>query len=107
MPVLAFSVPLDSAWMDETMLVRNGEQLHRLLSDHRARIRAVFFGHVHSPTQQLRDGVLYASAGSVTMQLPGWPGSIAAKPSSDPLSLGNYVRIEATSVLIKTIWNVC
>jgi Icc protein len=55
---------IDCAWTDHMMLLSDGEQLHQLLLKHKAKIDGVFFGHVHSSVQLIRDGILYSSIAS-------------------------------------------
>jgi Icc protein len=66
-------LPLNSIWMDENMLVTNGEELHQALSPARDRLRGVFHGHVHQHMQTTRDGIQYYSVASVFSQFAAWP----------------------------------
>jgi Icc protein len=68
-PVLA----MNSIWMDENMLIVNGEALHGALLPARNRLRGVFHGHVHQPMQIVRDGIRYTSAASAFSQFAAWP----------------------------------
>jgi Icc protein len=74
-PPLALGIP----WIDETMLILNGGELHRRLVVVRDRLRGVFFGHIHQPLVFQRDGVLYASAPSAFAQLSGSPTDQVAR----------------------------
>ncbi len=57
--------PIQSAWIDEFLPLRNGDALHTLLREHdSARIRGVFFGHLHRQVQLFRDGILYSGISS-------------------------------------------
>jgi 3',5'-cyclic-AMP phosphodiesterase len=91
-------------WIDRTMLIRNGDLLHELLRPHRQRVRGVFFGHIHSPTFTLRDGIVYASCGSSAVHLPNWPTADAAIPSSEPVAIVQYIQITQDGVSIKPKW---
>lgn len=91
-------------WIDRTMLIRNGDAFHELLRPHRQRVRGVFFGHIHSPTCTLRDGIVYASCGSSAVHLPNWPTADAAIPSSEPVAFVQYIQITQTGVSLKPHW---
>lgn len=67
-------LPLNSIWMDNNMLIMNGEALHRALQPARRRLRGVFHGHVHQHMQSIRDGIQYFSVASVFSQFAAWPG---------------------------------
>lgn len=79
-------LPLNSIWMDENMLILNGEALHRALLPARSRLRGVFHGHVHQPMQSIRDGIQYFCAASVFAQFAAWPSDIVTRydPEHDP-----------------------
>jgi Icc protein len=97
-------VPLGSDWIDRTMLVRNGDILHRLLRSYSPRVRGVFFGHIHRSSCSLKDGILYASCGSTTMHFPNWPGARTAVPSGEPIAFAQYIQITEFGVHIKPQW---
>lgn len=97
-------IPLGCDWLDRTMLIRNGSNLHELLCCFKERIRGVFFGHVHRPAFSLRDGILYASYGSGTMHFPSWPGSSSAVMLGDPIAFAQYIQITEHGVIVKPQW---
>lgn len=66
-------LPLNSIWMDDNMLIANGEELHSALIPARNRLRGVFHGHVHQHMQTTRDGIQYYSVASVFSQFAAWP----------------------------------
>jgi len=76
-------VPLDTPWLDRgwedaagrapSMLLDRGREFRDAVAPARARLRGVFFGHVHRSFQVLEQGVLYASAPSAFAQLLAWP----------------------------------
>jgi len=68
-------IPLGCDWMDKTMLIENGFELHKILSYHRTRLRCVLFGHVHQFLQVVRDGVLYVGGPSLCAQFSLYPGA--------------------------------
>lgn len=67
------ALPMDSPWMDENMLLVNGQAFHEAIRPAAARLRGVFYGHVHQHMQTVRDGVLYVAAASVFAQFGAWP----------------------------------
>jgi len=97
-------IRLDCQWIDRTMCVENGEELHSLFRRYRDRIRGVFFGHIHRPISALVDGVLYASCGSSAMHFPNFPSQSDVEFEADPLAFANYVTIDGNSVLVKPQW---
>ena len=76
------SLKMASPWLDERMLIGNGEALHAALLPARDRLRGVFFGHLHRSVQILRDGITYCCAPSTTAQYAWrlWDD----KPEADP-----------------------
>lgn len=68
---------LYAGWMNEFLLLRNGEALHDLLVPHAGRggrLCGVFFGHIHRATQVYRDGVLYSAVSSPACEFTAYPG---------------------------------
>ena len=82
----------DSPWL-EGMRLQNGEEFHRALLPARARLRGVFFGHVHQPIHLQRDGILYTSAVSSWQTFHSFPGATdlafetAARPGFNVVTL--------------------
>jgi Icc protein len=74
-PVLA----MNSIWMDDNMLVTNGDILHQALCETAERLRGVFHGHVHQHMQSIRDGVRYTSVASAFSQFAAWPDDIEVR----------------------------
>jgi 3',5'-cyclic AMP phosphodiesterase CpdA len=62
---------MGSPWLDERMLLVNGEALHAALLPLRDRLRGVFFGHLHRSCHIVRDGITYTCAPSSSWQY-GW-----------------------------------
>ena len=75
-----------SPWLDEYMRMENGEALHQTLLPARHRLRGVFFGHIHQPSQTLRDSILYSSVLSSWYQIHSWPGQTRTtlEPDAEP-----------------------
>jgi Icc protein len=68
--------PLNSIWMDQNMLIQNGQLLHQTLLPARRRLRGVFYGHVHQHMQTMKDGILYSSVASAVSQFGAWPNDL-------------------------------
>jgi Icc protein len=92
---------LDSPWLDEAMLLLNGERLHRILKPAAPRLRGVFFGHVHRGMQVYRDGILYSSVGSTFCQFAAWPGRERPVKESPSPCFFNLVSLSAQRTVIK------
>lgn len=76
-PLFAMSSP----WLNENMLLLNGEKLHAALLPARDRLRGVFLGHLHRNCQIMRNGITYTCAGSSVSQYSWHPWQ--AKPEVD------------------------
>jgi 3',5'-cyclic AMP phosphodiesterase CpdA len=61
-------LPVECAWMDDKMLITNGENFHQELQSLDERLRGVFFGHVHRSMQNIRDRVPYFAMGATSCQ---------------------------------------
>ena len=106
-PLVVFThfplLPVGSPWIDRTMLVEDGEALHRRLAAVAHRVRGVFFGHIHQPLQMLVDGVLYAAAPSTFAQLTGGPMDEVA--GEDRVAPPGYavVRLGAAGTIVRPL----
>lgn len=67
-------LPIGAPFWDTFMRMTNGETFHQTLLPAQKRLRGVFFGHVHQPTEMVRDGILYSSVPSTWYQLHCYPG---------------------------------
>lgn len=99
-------VPLDCIWMDESMLISNGDSLHQLLKTVSDRVRGVFFGHVHHSIQMLHDQIMYVAAGSVSCTFPAWPHASNFRDAVSQYNVSkqawyNYVSVDKSSTSIK------
>lgn len=105
MPVAVFihfpALPLDSRWLNNTMLLINGERFHRLLVPHRQRLRGVFFGHVHRGMHVLQDGVLYSSVASTIGQFTAWPDEENVRLDLDHPPCFNLVTLTDGRTIVK------
>lgn len=68
-PLIETGVP----WIDEDMLVKNGQTVHSILSTHIKQIRGVFHGHIHQPVTSYCDGIMYVGAPSIWYNIHGHP----------------------------------
>ncbi|MCY3945237.1 MAG: metallophosphoesterase [Anaerolineaceae bacterium] len=80
-------------WLDGIVL-RNGEALHEALLPARARLRCVFYGHIHESILTLRDGIPYQSVRSSWFQTQTWHGQ--ADPFKEPLHWPGYNLVTLT-----------
>ncbi len=98
-PPLAMGIP----WIDETMLIQNGAELHQRLVACGPRLRGVFLGHIHQALQYYRDGVLYSAAPSAFAQLGGLPSDLV--PRVDAAARPGYQLVQVTRE--RTVVKVC
>ncbi len=70
------ALPINAPWMDQNMLILNGEELHQLLLPARDRLLGVFYGHIHQHMQVVRDGISYTSVASAFSQFAAWPTDV-------------------------------
>ncbi|MDQ7025043.1 MAG: metallophosphoesterase [Anaerolineae bacterium] len=66
-------IPTGVPWLDTWMRMENGEAFHDIVSQARARLCGVFFGHIHQNITTLRDGVMYVAASSSWCQFYSYP----------------------------------
>jgi len=92
---------LDSVWLDDEMLLLNGDRMHRMLSDVASRIRGVFFGHIHRSTVATRDAVLYSGVGSSFRQFCSWPSAAQVAFENDAQACFNLVSLHGETVSIR------
>lgn len=92
--------PLSSPWLDEHMLIQNGEALHAILKPARDRIRGVFFGHMHRSCQIQRDGILYSCAASTFVQYAWRPWDELPEVDHDYPPSYNYVQYFRDQVVV-------
>lgn len=100
-------IPLDVPWLDEItfmaspMLLRNSAEFIETLKPAQARLRGVFFGHIHRGIQVVQDGLLFSSAPSVFAQLKTWPNLRAATPAPEEAVGYCLVTIDEQRTLIQ------
>jgi Icc protein len=93
-------LPMNSTWMDDNMLILNGEALHEALVPAAGRLRGVFHGHVHQAMQTVRDGILYSSVASAFSQFAAWPGDVVTRYDPDHLPGYSFVHLLPDQTII-------
>ncbi len=92
---------LDCPWLDASMLVSNGEDLHHILVRYSEQVALVLFGHIHQGLQQRVDGVLYSSVDAISCHFATWPTSLEPAFSVYPMTFFNYVTLSSSGVVIR------
>jgi len=92
--------PLNSIWMDNNMLIMNGEALHQALLPARDRLRGVFHGHVHQHMQTVRDGILYVSVASAYSQFGAWPSDTTTHYDLDHDPGYGFIHLQPRQTII-------
>jgi 3',5'-cyclic AMP phosphodiesterase CpdA len=93
-------LPLNSIWMDDNMLIVNGEELHKALLPARHRLRGVFHGHVHQNMQTTRDGIQYFSVASVFSQFAAWPDDVITRYDPDHAPGYSFVHLLPNQTIV-------
>ncbi len=91
---------MNAIWMDQNMLVLNGDTLHQALRPARERLRGVFYGHVHQSMQTMRDGILYTAVPSLFSQFAAWPNDAVVREDPDYLPGFNFVHLLPEQTII-------
>jgi 3',5'-cyclic AMP phosphodiesterase CpdA len=94
-------LPIGSYFWDTFMRLYNGEAFHQAVLPARARLRGVFFGHVHMATETYRDGILYSSVNSSWYQLHCYPGQEEVREDRNALPGFNVVTITRSQTFIR------
>lgn len=92
---------MNSPWMDENMLLLNGEGLHQALLPARARLRGVFHGHIHQSLQITRDGICYTAVPSTFAQFTAWPTDVDVGYDPDCLPGYNFVQLLPQQTIVQ------
>ena len=95
------AVRLNSPWMDANMLIFNGEEMHRALLPARARLRGVFYGHIHNSTQTVRDGIFYCAVASTFAGFTTWPNEEMIKADYDAMPAFNFVQLLPDQTIVQ------
>lgn len=83
-------------WLDDTMVLENGEDFHEILLKAKARLAGVFFGHIHQNIDVYRDGILYTSAASSWVQFESFPIPENQEVSTDFSALPGFSVVNIT-----------
>ncbi len=94
-------LPMGIPWIDETMLILNGAELHQRLVACGGRLRGLFFGHIHQAVSFYRDGVLYSAAPSAFAQLGGLPTDHVARVDPEAPPGYQLVRVSAEGTTVR------
>jgi 3',5'-cyclic AMP phosphodiesterase CpdA len=92
-----------SAAMDAYVL-HDGEAFHAILKKHANRVRCVLFGHIHETTTFVRDGITYASATAVGVQLRSWPGQTEITNDASQIPGFNVVTVMDDGTVLIRAW---
>jgi 3',5'-cyclic AMP phosphodiesterase CpdA len=93
--------PQDCSWLNQEMLLDNGDRFHALVAASASKIVGVFSGHTHRSQQILEDGVLYCSVGSSYCGFRNWPTDESYSAIPAEIGLFNVVTVEKGRVTIK------
>jgi 3',5'-cyclic-AMP phosphodiesterase len=93
-------LPMNSPWMDEEMLLMNGQALHQALLPARRRIRGIFHGHVHQPMQTGQDDLVYTAVASTFFQFSAWPTDEETGYAPDEPPGYNFVHLMAERTIV-------
>src|SRR3989344_9222609 len=93
--------PLDCLWLNENMLLLEGDRLHQLLVTYQKRIVGVFFGHIHRGMQIVKDDIFYSSVASPCLQFQWQPAQKDVIIESTGRAYYNYVAIKDNQVTVK------
>jgi len=91
-------------WLDDYMAMANSDDFHRVVVKAKARLRGVFFGHIHQNVHVQRDGVLYSAAASSWCQLDAYPGMTETRSDRGAKPGFSYVSVFADQVYIRRYW---
>ena len=94
-------IPIGSSWIDEYLLVKNGEAIHSYLASVSDRICGVFFGHLHRGLQVHRDGVLYSGVSSSVCHFSAGPEEATCEFDPVACLAFNHVSISSHATMIK------
>ncbi len=94
-------IELDSPWVNDLLLILNGEKLHNLFASYAEKIKGVFFGHIHRTLTVTKDNVNYYSTGSTCLQFRNYPEDKEVTFIRDEMSRMNIVTVDQSQVIVK------
>lgn len=86
----------------DAYVLHDGEALHAVLVKHR--VNCVLFGHIHETTTFVRDGITYASATAVGVQLRSWPGQKEITNDTSQIPGFNVVTVMDDGTVMIRAW---
>lgn len=89
-----------SPWLDDNMILLNGDDLHAALLPVRDRLRGVFYGHLHRSSQIVRDGISYTCAPSTIVSYAWRPWDETPQPDYDIPAGYNVVQYFTDRVIV-------
>jgi Icc protein len=94
---------LDCTWVDNEMTLLNNKRFLEIIHHSPAKIRAVFYGHIHNPTCINHGGVIYSSAPSPFCQFRIFASDNEVRFNPDiPVSF-NYITVNDNDIIVKTV----
>ena len=94
------TLPTGSPWMDNNLLIINGDEFHRALLPAQNRLRAVFYGHIHQSMQTIRDGIVYIASGSSLSQFTAWPEDERVDYDAQASPAFNFVHLMPQQTMV-------
>jgi 3',5'-cyclic-AMP phosphodiesterase len=94
-------IPVGSPWIDDNLLVTNGEAVHSYLRGYASRIAGVFFGHIHRGLQLHRDGILYSGVSSPICHFAAGPDELSVDFDPACALSFNHVSISSYATMVK------
>lgn len=88
----------------DAYVLHDGEALHGMLVKHRDHVCCVLFGHIHETTTFVRDGITYASATAVGVQLRSWPGQTEITHDTVQIPGFNVVSVMDDGTVMIRAW---
>lgn len=94
-------IALDSPWLNENMLILEGDKFHNLLSGHAEKILSVQLGHVHRGIDVVKDSVRYGAVGSSFIQFRSYSSDNEVLFESTGESYFDIVTITNNTIITK------
>ena len=89
------TLPVHCPWIDLTMLIKQGAQVHELFKKHEKKILAVLNGHIHSAISKVVEGVHYISCPSIFYPFDVTPSVTDGQVASTHLA--KFLRLDITT----------
>lgn len=92
---------MDSPWIDERMLLLEGEKLHLLFTKYQQKILGVFLGHIHHANHVIKDNINYISSGSICLQFGQLPNQKKVSFEDHKRGYFNIITLENGQMTIR------